>query len=162
MHKFRTTQPARPIEAREREACVFNQINREAEIAGHAHGGFYGIVRDHSADRENGVAGATKYFVETCFNKCTVGLFRNDRLTGERSDLGLEVMTALTRTIRRVGLTRIVTNVIDRQAADSPGIEQTSDIALGIQIISRAIAAPFCVIDGVLHIDDNEGFGQVR
>src|SRR5688500_15559290 len=91
-------------------------------------------------------------------DECAVRMLRKYRLTSKRFDLGFEVATRLTRTVRRVRLARLVSHVDDGPSSSAPMIQQRAHAAFSVRIVSLS---PAWIIDGVLHVDDDQRISRV-
>ncbi len=144
---------AGPIIAGEGEAGVFNEERIKAEVAGHANGGFDGVVGDDSGDEEQVVVVGSEEGFEFGSDEGAVGLLGDDGFVGQGLGFGLEVVAGLAGAVVGGGLGRVVADVIDGAVGGSPGVEEGGDVGFGVGVIALA---PGWVVDGVLEVDEDE------
>jgi hypothetical protein len=97
--------------------------------------------------------GRAQLFFQTGADERIVCFFNNDRFSGQWACLVFEIVAWLAGPVCRVGLGRIVADVIERHALRAPVSQQASNILLCIRIVA---APPTGMIDRLLQINDQE------
>lgn len=149
----RGSRNAIPIGLSEGEACIFDQVDGEPEIARMTYGRFDGIVGDDSADGQRVDSLPAEHGIQIGSGKGAVVLLPDHKLSGKRLRLGLEVVKRLSRAIVRLWESRIVAHVNNRFLTRSPFLQERADILLRARIIT---SPPGRMIDGFLNIDDDQ------
>ena len=152
MHILRRPEPPIPIQTGKRVAGVGRQVGFEAEIAGHSHGGFYGIVGNHAAHDKRVVSGGAQHRSQIGSDKSTISLLGDDGFAAKRLGEWLEFITRLIWPIRRIKFDGIVTDVVNGPALPAPSRQQIANVLFCGKIVPVAVLAPDRGVDGVLQI----------
>ena len=140
------------------EAGVLDEMNIEAEVAGHANRGFHRVVGDDPRRRrDRRCRGSRSRVSRSVPMKALLVCLAITVSPGSGIASGLKSLPGWPGAIGGIRLTGIMADVNDRPAGLAPLAKQTRDVAFRSGIVARSLGRPARVVDRLLQVDEDQG-----